>query len=79
MILDLSTIIKKNNKASKEVTVDWMKAYSEQSAKYCRLHIACRLLLDLVESEQPRDSPLWIECKSELKELLNAKGLEDVD
>ena len=79
MIWDLTTIIKKNDKASKEVSVDWLKAYSEQATKYCRLHIACRLLLDLVESEEPRDSPLWIECKTELEELLNVKGLENVD
>lgn len=79
MIWDLTTIIRKNEKASKDVTIDWIKAYSEQATKYCRLHIACRLLLDLVEAGHPQDSPLWIECKTELEELLNIKGLDDVD
>jgi hypothetical protein len=79
MIWDLTTIIRKNDKASKDVSVDWLKAYSEQAAKYCRLHIACRLLLDLVEANEPKSSPLWMECKTELEELLNAKGLKDAD
>jgi hypothetical protein len=79
MIWDLATIIKNNDKASEDYTIEWRKAFSETATKYVRLHIAARMLLDLVKADAKRDDPLFQQVEAELEELLLKENTSDVD
>lgn len=79
MIWDLTTIIKNNDKAAEDYTIEWRKAFSETATKYVRLYIAARMLLDLVEADAKKDDPLFQQVEAELKELLLKENASDVD
>ena len=82
MIWDLRTIITKNDKAKDKadrVTVQWQKAFGECAAKYCRLHVATHMLIDMIDEEIDPSDPLFEQTMEEIREILSSGDIQNVD
>jgi len=75
-------IITMNDKAKEKadrVTVQWQRAFGECAAKYCRLHVATHMLIDMIDEDIDPSDPLFEQTMEEIREILSSGDIKDVD
>ena len=82
MIRAGKAIITMNDKAKEKadrVTVQWQRAFGECAAKYCRLHVATHMLIDMIDEDIDPSDPLFEQTMEEIREILSSGDIKDVD